>query len=88
MADKVTTEVYVDVNLGFVDEDTRKLKIPNALPLNELTIAKFRTLEAKLKPTLGGVAVSFVVGDRNGAEFAGILTGDRVSATKTEFDLN
>lgn len=85
MADKITNSNYLEVNLGFIDEDTRKIKIPSAL--DEYDKSDFTDLENALKPTIGGSKVNFVVGDRNGAEFTGILYADKVQSTKTDFDL-
>lgn len=85
MADKISRENYLDINLGFVDEDTRKIKIPNAR--DDYSVSEFTALEAKLKPQLGGAAVSFFVGDRTGAEFAGILYADKINTQKTDFDI-
>lgn len=85
MADKVTSGTYVEVNLGFIDEDTRKIKIPNAKTFYDTS--DFTALEAALKPTIGGSPIDFVIGDRNGAAFTGILYADKVATVKTEFDI-
>ena len=85
MADKVTTSDYCEVNLGFIDEDTRKVKIPNSK--TTYTTNDFTSLEAALKPTIDGAQVNFVVGDRNGAEFTGILYADKVESMKNDFDI-
>lgn len=85
MADKVTQGTYLEVNLGFFDEDTRKIKIPNAK--TSYTTSEFTALEAALKPTIGGSPIDFVLGDRTGAAFTGILTADRIATMKTDFDL-
>lgn len=85
MADKITQGTYVELNLGFIDEDTRKVKIPNAK--TSYATSDFTALEAALKPTIGGVNVDFVIGDRSGAAFTGILTADKIATKKTDFDL-
>lgn len=85
MADKITQSENLEVTLGFVDEDTRKFKVPN--PLYNYDTGDFTALEAALKPQLGGSNVDFVLGDRNQAAFTGILYADKVATTKTDFDL-
>ena len=85
MADKVTVSNYCEVNLGFIDEDTRKVKVPNGK--TSYSTSDFTNLEAALKPTISGAQVNLVVGDRNGAEFTGILYADKVQSIKTDFDI-
>lgn len=87
MADKFSQSTNIEVNLGFIDEDTRKVKVPNAKDDVDYETSDFTGLENALKPTIDGAQVNFVVGDRNGAEFTGILYADIVATSKTEFDL-
>lgn len=84
MADKITEENYYNIVLGFVDEDTRTIKVPNA---GTATVSNFTTIETKFKPTVDGTVTPLFVGDRNGADYAGILYADRVEGTKTDYDL-
>lgn len=85
MADKISAEQYAEVNLGFIDEDTRKIKIPNAL--DEIDTDDVVALNNALKPTIDGSQVDFLVGDRTGAAFTGILTVDRIDTEKVEYDI-
>lgn len=85
MADKITDSENIEVTFGFADDDTRKVKVPN--PLYSYSTSLFTALEAALKPTLGGTAVDFILGDRNKAAFTGILYADKVVTRKTDFDL-
>lgn len=86
MADKVTSELYLNLSLGFVDEDTRTIKVPNAR--STYSASDFTSLETKFKPTIEGTVTPIFIGDRNGAEYAGILYADRVASDKTDFDLS
>lgn len=79
MADKITTSRYMAVNFGFVDGDTRLAKIPN--PSDEVTASEVSTVSSVL------LTNKLIVGDKAGADFAGILTADSYDVTKTEFDL-
>lgn len=80
MADKVTSSTYLAVNFGFADGDTRLNKIPN--PVSDLAPSTVHTVSGVLATN------KLIVGDKAGAEYVGILTADKYSVTKTEFDLN
>lgn len=87
MADKITQSKDLEINFGFIDEDTRKLKVPNALDPSNYTTSTFTELEAAMYVTIGETRYPLIVGDRTGAEFTGILTADVVTSQKVDFDL-
>lgn len=84
MADTITQKRYLDINLGFADEDTRKIKLEN--PKAEVTTAMIQAVDTAFINS-SDTTLNLVVGDRAGAEFTGILTVDSIRATETEFDL-
>lgn len=79
MADKITQSNYLQLNAGFADGDTRLIKLPN--PKAEIPEAQVYAVSQLLKTN------QIIVGDRSGAEFVEILTGDKYRVKKTEFDL-
>lgn len=79
MADKVTQSNYLQLNAGFADGDTRLIKLPN--PKASISEAQVYAVSQLLKTN------QIIVGDRTGADFVEILTGDKYNVKKTEFDL-
>lgn len=79
MADKITTSRYLQLNAGFIDGDTRLIKLPN--PRAEISEAQIYAVSNVLKTN------KIIVGDRDGADFSEILTADTYNVKKTEFDL-
>lgn len=79
MADKVTQSYYLQLNASFADGDTRLIKLPN--PKANIPEAQVYAVSQLLKTN------QIIVGDRTGAEFVEILTGDKYHVKKTEFDL-
>lgn len=84
MADTITQKNYLDINLGFADEDTRRIKLEN--PKSSITTAQIEAVDAAFVNS-SDTTLNLVVGDRAGAQFTGILTVDSVRAVETEFDL-
>lgn len=79
MADTITADTYLSVNFGFADGDTRQLKVPN--PKDDLRGSHIKTVSDTL------LSNKLIVGDKAGAEFAGILTADTYDVTATKFDI-
>lgn len=79
MADKITQSNYLQLNTGFADGDTRLIKLPN--PKASISEAQIYAVSQLLKTN------KIIVGDRTGAEFVEILTGDKYAVKKTEYDL-
>lgn len=84
MADTITQKNYLDINLGFADEDTRRIKLENPKP--NVTTAQIEAVDTAFINS-SDTTLNLVVGDRAGAQFTGILTVDSVRAVETEFDL-
>ena len=73
-------ETYIlKIKLGFADGDTRTINLDN--PRNDLTAAEIYQVSQFIKNN------NLLLGDKYGADSAGILTADVVESTKTILDL-
>ena len=79
MADIVKSSYILKIKLGFADGDTRTINLDN--PRNDLTAAEIYEVSQFIKTN------NLLLGDKYGADSAGILTADKISSTKTTLDL-
>lgn len=81
MADKTTQEEILNIEVYFVDGDTRTIAIKNPKETSELTTSVFAELNAFIREK------NALVGDRAGSPFGRIAKAERVNKTKVQFDL-
>lgn len=79
MADTVKNTYILKIKLGFADGDTRTINLDN--PRSDLTAAEIYEVSQFIKNN------NLLLGDKYGADSAGILTADIVQSTKTTLDL-
>ena len=79
MADTVKNTYILKIKLGFADGDTRTINLDN--PRSDLTAAEIYEVSQFIKNN------NLLLGDKYGADSAGILTADIVQSTKTMLDL-
>ena len=79
MADKVKSSYILKIKLGFADGDTRVINLDN--PRNDLTASEIHSLSNFIKEN------NLLLGDKIGADSAGILTADKIASTKTTLDI-
>ena len=79
MADTVKNSYILKIKLGFADGDTRVINLDN--PKNNLQVSEIYNLSQYIKNN------NLLIGDKYGADSAGILYADIVEATKTTLDL-
>ena len=79
MADTRKETYILKIKLGFADGDTRTINLDN--PRNDLTAAEIYQVSQFIKNN------NLLLGDKYGADSAGILTADVVESTKTILDL-
>ena len=79
MADTRKETYILKIKLGFADGDTRTINLDN--PRNDLTAAEIYQVSQFIKN------INLLLGDKYGADSAGILTADVVESTKTILDL-
>ena len=79
MADKVKSSYILKIKLGFADGDTRVINLDN--PRNDLTAAEIYEVSQFIKNN------NLLLGDKYGADSAGILFADKIASTKTTLDL-
>ena len=79
MADTRKETYILKIKLGFADGDTRTINLDN--PKNDLTAAEVHQLSQYIKNN------NLLLGDKYGADSAGILTADIVESTKTILDI-
>ena len=79
MADTVKSSYILKIKLGFADGDTRTINLDN--PRNDLTAAEVYEVSQFIKNN------NLLLGDKYGADSAGILTADKIASTKTTLDL-
>lgn len=79
MADVTTTTRTLNIDLMFVDEDTRLIKLPN--PKETLQASDITTLETLIRTN------NLIVGDKTGAAFGKISTAKNVEVMRTDYDL-
>lgn len=79
MADKVKSSYILKIKLGFADGDTRVINLDN--PREDLTAAEIYEVSQFIKTN------NLLLGDKYGADSAGILLADKIESTKTTLDL-
>jgi len=79
MSDKVKTTNILKIKLGFADGDTRVINLDN--PRNDLTAAEIYEISQFIKTN------NLLLGDKYGADSAGILFADKIASTKTTLDI-
>lgn len=79
MADKVKSSYILKIKLGFADGDTRTINLDN--PRNDLTASEIHSLSNFIKEN------NLLLGDKIGADSAGILFADKIASTKTTLDI-
>ena len=79
MADTVKSSYILKIKLGFADGDTRTINLDN--PRNDLTASEIYEVSQFIKTN------NLLLGDKYGADSAGILTADKIASTKTTLDL-
>jgi len=79
MADKVKSSYILKIKLGFADGDTRVINLDN--PRNDLTSAEIYEVSQFIKTN------NLLLGDKYGADSAGILFADKIASTKTTLDI-
>jgi len=79
MADKRKETYILKIKLGFADGDTRTINLDN--PRNDLQASEIYSLSNFIKEN------NLLLGDKYGADSAGILTADIVESTKTILDI-
>ena len=79
MADTRKETYVLKIKLGFADGDTRTINLDN--PKNDLTSAEIHNLSNFIKNN------NLLLGDKYGADSAGILYADIVESTKITLDI-
>jgi len=79
MADIYKQSYILKIKLGFADGDTRTINLDN--PKNNLQASEVHELSNFIKNN------NLLLGDKYGADSAGILTADIVESAKTTLDL-
>ena len=79
MADTRKETYALKIKLGFADGDTRNVSLDN--PRNDLQASEIHELSNFIKNN------NLLLGDKYGADSAGILTADIVQSAKTTLDL-
>ena len=79
MSDIYKQSYILKIKLGFADGDTRTINLDN--PRNDLTATEIYEVSQFIKNN------NLLLGDKYGADSAGILTADIVQSAKTTLDL-
>ena len=79
MSDIYKQSYILKIKLGFADGDTRTINLDN--PRNDLEASEINELSNFIKEN------NLLLGDKYGADSAGILTADIVQSAKTTLDL-
>jgi len=79
MSDIYKQSYILKIKLGFADGDTRTINLNN--PRSDLTAAEIYEVSQFIKNN------NLLLGDKYGADSAGILTADKIASTKTTLDL-
>lgn len=79
MADVYKQTYILKIKLGFADGDTRVINLDN--PKNNLQASQIHEISQFIKTN------NLLIGDKYGADSAGILTADIVESTKITLDL-
>ena len=79
MSDIYKQSYILKIKLGFADGDTRTINLDN--PRNDLQASEIHELSNFIKTN------NLLLGDKYGADSAGILTADIVQSAKTTLDL-
>ena len=80
MADTITTKTTLDIELLFVDTDTRTLSIKD--PKQNITSADIQNLETLIR------ADNLIIGDKYGSAFGSIKKAVRTTKTTQTLDTN
>ena len=79
MSDIYKQSYILKIKLGFADGDTRTINLDN--PRNDLTATEIYEVSQFIKTN------NLLLGDKYGADSAGILTADIVQTAKTTLDI-
>ena len=79
MSDIYKQSYILKIKLGFADGDTRTINLDN--PRNDLTASEIYEVSQFIKTN------NLLLGDKYGADSAGILTADIVQTAKTTLDI-
>ncbi len=79
MADKIKETYALKIKFGFADGDTRNVSLDN--PKSDLQASEIHSLSNFIKEN------NLLIGDKYGADSAGILTADIVESTKITLDI-
>ena len=79
MADIYKQSYILKIKLGFADGDTRTINLDN--PRNDLQASEINEVSQFIKTN------NLLLGDKYGADSAGILTADIVQTAKTTLDI-
>lgn len=79
MADKIKSSYILKIKIGFADGDTRVINLDN--PREDLTAAEIYEVSQFIKTN------NLLLGDKYGADSAGILFADKIASTKTTLDI-
>ena len=79
MSDIYKQSYILKIKLGFADGDTRTINLDN--PRNDLQASEINEVSQFIKTN------NLLLGDKYGADSAGILTADKIASTKTTLDL-
>jgi len=79
MAGKVKSSYILKIKLEFAAGDIQIINLDN--PRNDLQVSEINEVSQFIKEN------NLLLGDKYGADSAGILTADKISSTKTTLDL-
>ena len=80
MADKIKTEVYLNIDCGFEDGDTRTIVLKN--PRSDISVSEIKSLETFIKQE------NIIIGDRDSSNFRKIRKAVKRNTTTTYLDLD
>ena len=80
MADTITTKQTLDIDILFVDTDTRKMSIKN--PKQNITSTDIQNLETLIRSN------NAIIGDKYGSAFGSIKKAVRTTKTTRTLDTN
>ncbi len=80
MADKIKTEVFLNIECGFEDGDTRTIVLEN--PRSDISVSEIKSLETFIKQE------NIIIGDRDSSNFRKIRKAVKRNTTTTYLDLD